>query len=110
MDLPIENIVEKEFGSKSKKDIEAIGVDKFNEMCRSKVSQYVEDWKVIINRLGRWADMENSYKTMDLIFGICLVCLQRTFGTRFDLRGLPLNVCLPTMRKRLVTIRNQRGV
>lgn len=66
--LPIENIVEKEFGSKSKKDIEAIGVDKFNEMCRSKVSQYVEDWKVIINRLGRWADMENSYKTMDLDF------------------------------------------
>src|SRR3989344_1678115 len=64
--LPIENIVEKEFGSKSKKDIEAIGVDKFNEMCRSKVLEYVEDWKVIINRLGRWADMENGYKTMDL--------------------------------------------
>jgi isoleucyl-tRNA synthetase len=66
--LPIENIVEKEMGSQSKKDIEELGVDKFNELCRSKVLSYVEDWKVIIKRLGRWADTENSYKTMDLNF------------------------------------------
>lgn len=64
--LPIENIVEKELGSKSKKDIEQLGVDKFNDLCRSKVLTYVEDWKKVINRLGRWADMEDSYKTMDL--------------------------------------------
>ncbi len=66
--LPIENIVEKEMGSKSKKDIEEIGVEKFNEMCRSKVLGYVDEWKKIIKRLGRWADMENCYKTMDLDF------------------------------------------
>lgn len=64
--LPIENIVEKELGSKSKKDIEAVGVAKFNELCRSKVSSYIDDWKVVIKKLGRWADMENSYMTMDL--------------------------------------------
>lgn len=64
--LPIENIVEKELGSKKKKDIEAMGVDKFNEKCRSKVLFYVDEWKKVIKRLGRWADMENSYKTMDL--------------------------------------------
>lgn len=66
--LPIENIVEKEMGSKSKKDIEAAGIDKFNEICRTKVLSYVEDWKKIIKRLGRWADMENAYKTMDLSY------------------------------------------
>ena len=66
--LPIENIVEKEMGSKSKKDIEEIGVEKFNEMCRSKVLGYVDEWKKVIKRLGRWADMENCYKTMDLDF------------------------------------------
>ncbi|MCK5459974.1 class I tRNA ligase family protein [Candidatus Parcubacteria bacterium] len=66
--LPIENIVEKEMGSKSKKDIEKIGVDKFNEQCRSKVLKYVDEWKKTIRRLGRWADMENCYKTMDLDF------------------------------------------
>ncbi|MBI2444618.1 MAG: isoleucine--tRNA ligase [Candidatus Magasanikbacteria bacterium] len=63
--LPIENIVEKELGTKSKKEIEAMGVAKFNELCRSKVLGYVEDWEKIINRLGRWVNMENAYRTMD---------------------------------------------
>ncbi|MEN8253418.1 MAG: isoleucine--tRNA ligase [Patescibacteria group bacterium] len=63
--LPIENIAEKELGIKRKKEIEKLGVDKFNEICRSKVLSYVDDWKKIIKRLGRWADMENDYKTMD---------------------------------------------
>ncbi|MFH1662086.1 MAG: class I tRNA ligase family protein, partial [Candidatus Falkowbacteria bacterium] len=67
--LPIENIVEKEIDSKGKKDIEEkIGVEKFNEMCRSKVLGYVDEWKKVVRKLGRWADMENSYKTMDLDF------------------------------------------
>ncbi len=66
--LPIENIAEKELGIKNKKEIEELGVEKFNEICRSKVLGYVEDWKKVIRRLGRWADMENAYKTMDLDF------------------------------------------
>ncbi|EKE18565.1 MAG: hypothetical protein ACD_9C00293G0001, partial [uncultured bacterium] len=64
--LPIENIVEKELGSKAKSEIEKLGVEKFNDLCRSKVLEYVDEWKVVINRMGRWADMENAYKTMDL--------------------------------------------
>ncbi|NCF75151.1 MAG: isoleucine--tRNA ligase [Xanthomonadaceae bacterium] len=66
--LPIENIVEKEFGSQSKKDIEKMGVEKFNKICRSKVLNYVKDWEKTIKRLGRFVDMKNSYKTMDLDF------------------------------------------
>lgn len=66
--LPIENIAEKELGITHKKEIEKIGVEKFNEVCRSKVLEYVEEWKTIIRRLGRWADMDDSYKTMDLSF------------------------------------------
>ena len=66
--LPIENIAEKELGIKRKKEIEEMGVGKFNEFCRSKVLEYVEEWKKVIARLGRWADMEDSYKTMDLPF------------------------------------------
>ncbi len=63
--LPIENIAEKELGIKRKKDIETMGVAQFNEFCRSKVLGYVDDWKRVIRRLGRWADMERAYKTMD---------------------------------------------
>lgn len=63
--LPIENIVEKEMGSKKKKDIEALGVDIFNEKCRSKVLTYVGEWEKVVGRMGRWADMKNAYRTMD---------------------------------------------
>ncbi len=65
--LPIENIAEKDLKVKRKKQIEEeIGVEKFNEYCRSKVLTYVKEWERVIHRLGRWADMKNAYKTMDL--------------------------------------------
>jgi isoleucyl-tRNA synthetase len=64
--LPIENIAEKDLGITHKKQIEEIGVEKFNAACRSKVLEYVSVWQKVIRRLGRWADMENAYKTMDL--------------------------------------------
>ncbi|MFA6338505.1 MAG: class I tRNA ligase family protein [Candidatus Paceibacterota bacterium] len=63
--LPIENIIEKELNLKVKKDIENFGVAKFNQAAREAVQRYVDDWKKIIPRTGRWADMENAYRTMD---------------------------------------------
>lgn len=66
--LPIENLVEKELGLKSKKDIEKIGIAKFNQTARSMVLRYVHDWKAYVERVGRWVDYENSYKTMDNTF------------------------------------------
>lgn len=66
--LPIENIVEKELGFKHKKDIVQFGIDKFNELCRSKVLTYADEWKKVIPRIGRWADMEKPYFTMSRDF------------------------------------------
>ena len=66
--LPIENIIEKQFNLGSRKAIEEFGVEKFNDSCHSTVLTYAEEWKKTIRRLGRWVDMENSYKTMDLPF------------------------------------------
>jgi len=66
--LPIENIIEKDLNLATKKDIEEYGIAKFNEACRSTVLQYAEDWKKVIERMGRWVDMENDYKTMDITF------------------------------------------
>lgn len=63
--LPIENLTEQELGLKTKKDIEKIGVEKFNEAARNSVLRYADEWKKIIPRIGRWVDMENDYKTMD---------------------------------------------
>ncbi len=66
--LPIENLVEKEIGLNSKKDIEDYGVDKFNAAAASSVLRYENEWKKIIPRLGRWADMDHPYKTMDATY------------------------------------------
>ena len=66
--LPIENMIEKELGFKHKKDIKAYGVEKFNERCRSSVFEYVDEWKKIIPRIGRWVDMEHAYLTMNSSF------------------------------------------
>jgi len=63
--LPIENIVEKELGTKSKKDIVAMGVKKFNDLCREQIFTFMHEWETVIPRFGRWADMEKPYKTMD---------------------------------------------
>ncbi len=66
--LPIENIIEKEMGFAGRKDIVDFGVDKFNEACRATVLKYAEEWKTVVSRMGRWVDMENDYKTMDMDF------------------------------------------
>jgi isoleucyl-tRNA synthetase len=63
--LPIENIVEKELGTKSKKDIVAMGVKTFNDLCRKQIFTFIEEWERIIPRFGRWADMKKPYRTMN---------------------------------------------
>ncbi len=63
--LPIEEIVERKLGISGKKDIEKLGIKKFNETCRSMVLEYVTEWKKTVRRIARWVDFDNSYKTMD---------------------------------------------
>ena len=66
--LPVENIVEKKLGLKNKKEIVELGVEKFNELCRAQVLEYVDAWKQYVDRLGRWVDFDNSYKTMNATY------------------------------------------
>ena len=63
--LPIENMAEKGLGINSKDEIEKIGVKKFNDYCRSKVMGFSHEWEKVIERIGRWVDMKNAYRTMD---------------------------------------------
>ena len=63
--LPIESLVEKQLNLKTKKDILSVGIDTFNETARSMVLQYVDDWEKYVDRVGRWVDFKDSYKTMD---------------------------------------------
>jgi isoleucyl-tRNA synthetase len=66
--LPLENLIEKKLGLATKRDIEDYGVKNFNEAAREAVLEYADDWKRIIPRMGRWADMDDDYKTMDATY------------------------------------------
>lgn len=66
--LPAENKVENQLGLKNKKDIEELGVGKFIDACRNYVKEGSDQWRWYIDRIGRWVDMDNAYRTMDLDF------------------------------------------
>ncbi len=66
--LPVEMEVQKALGLTTPSEVEAYGVDRFNEACRALVENTAEEWNYIVRRLGRWVDMENDYKTMDTPF------------------------------------------
>jgi len=66
--LPIEFEIEKSLGIKTKEEVLKLGIYKYNNACRSIVMNYSKEWKKTIERIGRWVDMENDYKTMDLSF------------------------------------------
>lgn len=63
--LPVENLVEKELGFKTKRDIEQYGIAKFNERCRQVVFRYIKEFTNTLRRMGRWADYEHGYATLD---------------------------------------------
>ena len=63
--LPVENEMEKQLALNSKREIENFGIDKFNESCRSIVLRYTSEWEKVVNRMGRWVDFKNGYRTMD---------------------------------------------
>ncbi|MCC7263779.1 MAG: isoleucine--tRNA ligase [Candidatus Latescibacteria bacterium] len=64
--LPVENEAEQQLGLKSRRDILGYGVGEFNEFCRTLVLRYTAEWKRLIDRVGRWVDWDNQYRTMDL--------------------------------------------
>ncbi len=63
--LPIEALAQEALGVKGAYEIRELGVDKFNEQCRSMVTKYVSEWRATVTRMGRWVDFDDDYKTMD---------------------------------------------
>jgi isoleucyl-tRNA synthetase len=61
--LPVEIEVEKQLGFTNKQQIEAYGIDKFNELCKKSVFTYIRDWERLTERIGFWVDLEDAYVT-----------------------------------------------
>ncbi len=65
--LPVENEVEKELGLNGKKEIlDKYSISQFNELCRTSVMKYADQWRKFVPMIGRFVDMEDDYKTMDI--------------------------------------------
>lgn len=64
--LPAEMEAERELGITGHVAINAFGVDRFNDACRSSVLRYTREWQAYVTRQGRWVDFGHDYKTLDL--------------------------------------------
>ena len=82
--MPAEVTTERELGLKSKADIEAYGVDRFNAAARASVLQFTDEWVDYVTRQARWVDFENDYKTLDLPY---MESVMWAFKTLYD-KGL----------------------
>ena len=66
--LPVEYEIDQKLNITHSSQVLEMGIDKYNATCRGIVSRYTKEWEVTTNRLGRWIDFENDYKTMDVSF------------------------------------------
>lgn len=66
--LPIEHEIDKKLGVSGKDAVMKFGLEKYNEECRAIVMRYSSEWRATIDRLGRWVDFDNDYKTLDVTF------------------------------------------
>ncbi|OAK99096.1 hypothetical protein IQ06DRAFT_15159 [Phaeosphaeriaceae sp. SRC1lsM3a] len=66
--VPIEYEIDKELGMSGRDAVRELGIAKYNEKCRAIVMRYATEWRSTIDRLGRWIDFDNDYKTMDTSF------------------------------------------
>ncbi|ORZ14718.1 isoleucyl-tRNA synthetase [Absidia repens] len=63
--LPVEYEIDKKLDIKGKDDVMKMGIDKYNAECRAIVMRYSSEWRKTVERMARWIDFDNDYKTLD---------------------------------------------
>ncbi|KIV95145.1 isoleucine-tRNA ligase [Exophiala mesophila] len=66
--LPIEYEIDKKFNISGPAAVKEMGIAKYNAECKAIVMRYASEWRETIDRLGRWIDFDNDYKTMNSTF------------------------------------------
>lgn len=94
--LPAETQVEKRLGLKTKKDIEALGVDKFIEECRAYVAEVSDAWQWYIDHIGRWVEMDNAYRTDQLPYMESVIwAFKELYSKKLIYRGQRVSLYCP---------------
>ena len=63
--LPVEIEAEKKLGISGKPQIEALGIEEFNRVCRDSVFTYKGEWEQLSERIGYWLEYWRPYVTLD---------------------------------------------
>ncbi|KAK5051992.1 Isoleucine--tRNA ligase, cytoplasmic [Exophiala bonariae] len=66
--LPIEYEIDKKFNISGPAAVKEMGIAKYNAECKAIVMRFATEWRETIDRLGRWIDFDNDYKTMNPTF------------------------------------------
>ncbi|MEU3627915.1 isoleucine--tRNA ligase [Amycolatopsis coloradensis] len=66
--LPAELEAMRQLGITEKAEIDAMGIDVFNDACRESVLRYTGEWQDYVTRQARWVDFDNDYKTLDVTY------------------------------------------
>ncbi len=61
--LPVEIAIEKKLGFNNKQQIEEFGIEKFNDLCKKSVFDYIQDWERLTDRIAFWVDLGEAYVT-----------------------------------------------
>ncbi len=95
--LPIENKVEQELEIQSKKDIEeVVSVKKFIDECKHYVNMVSSDWEWYVDRIGRWVDFKNAYKTWDRDYMESVMWVfKQMYDKGFVYKGLRVSLYCP---------------
>ncbi|KAF8585961.1 isoleucine-tRNA ligase [Ramaria rubella] len=98
--LPVEHEIDKKLGITCKADVMKLGISQYNNECRSIVMRYASEWRATVERMGRWIDFDNDYKTLNATF---MESVWWAFGQLFDkgmvyrgLRVMPYSTSLTT--------------
>lgn len=66
--LPMETVINNKLNLYTKQEVEKFGIGNYNAECKEMVKICSNAWTPIYNKIGRWADFTNVYKTMDVKF------------------------------------------
>lgn len=95
--LPVEKAVEQKLGLDGKKDIEKMGIQKFVEECRNYVSNTSDERRIFVDRIGRRADMDHAYYTMDLDYMESIIrVIQNMYNQNLVYKGFNVQWMCPS--------------
>ncbi|MCA1982857.1 isoleucine--tRNA ligase [Nocardioides nematodiphilus] len=82
--LPAELEAMRQLDIKTTDEIHEMGIDVFNDACRTSVMKYADVWQDYVTRQARWVDFEHDYKTLNPDYMESVIW---AFKTMFD-KGL----------------------